>query len=89
MQSFACIGAIYLYFPNRDSGFNQSGLPPGNHPGIRPLENIATSIGLPGARFGASQPFSPVMEIPSMKLFWVKKNRAMIGRATRVLAAIR
>jgi hypothetical protein len=34
-------------------------------------------------------PLIPVMEMPSMKVFWVKKKSTMMGRATSVLAAIR
>lgn len=34
-------------------------------------------------------PFIPVIEMPSMKVFWVKKNNTTIGRAMIVLAAIR
>lgn len=34
-------------------------------------------------------PFKPVIEMPSMKERWVKKNRIMIGIPTSVLAAIR
>ncbi len=35
------------------------------------------------------QPLIPVIEMPSIKLFWVKKNSTMMGSATSVLAAIR
>ena len=31
----------------------------------------------------------PVIEMPSMNVFCVKKNRTMIGRTTSVLAAMR
>ena len=34
-------------------------------------------------------PLMPVIEMPSMNVFCVKKNRKMIGKTTRVLAAIR
>ena len=47
---------------------------------------------VPGDRRGlvvAAYPFIPVIEMPSMKVFWVKKNRMIIGKATRVLAAMR
>ena len=35
------------------------------------------------------QPLMPVIEMPSMNVFWARKKRTMIGRATSVLAAIR
>ena len=41
------------------------------------------------ARLCGCYPLIPVIEMPSMKVFWVKKNSTMIGSATRVLAAIR
>jgi hypothetical protein len=34
-------------------------------------------------------PLMPVIDIPSINVFCVKKKRMMMGRATRVLAAMR
>jgi hypothetical protein len=46
--------------------------------------NYPLHIVMPGL-----QPLIPVIEIPSMNVFCVKKNSTMIGSATRVLAAIK